>query len=390
MIVNDSNSIPYYSESYSEIEYFINLILLQNYKSKLLMSLDDKFIPIRTGFYEMVDSLFKKIAGLFGYPANPGMARSYHLPDEASVRSRFLENLPSHQTFWPPIQRPENWFETIVGPSPKIDGVPRYVYENREEGFYNFYIENFKNIYFLPDWFSEFLQVRLNFCLDITLLETIREVLFIGLVIYSNIVILRITLSWFISINPYKVPWSYVVAAVDWTEEVLQGVVPAILGVNITGTIFLGILGVLADSLNHLVFTMPFLPSEAEESKLIVQQQMKDVLIFHYLPILWYRYPIPNEIREYWYNERPEILDYMQKAYQDSDIQFLPDSIVQQLNQEKLTADLPQIHNSLSEMMSTEILSKYPTYDRIPYDRIQGVDFISSIHSLNEYFHHFW
>jgi hypothetical protein len=30
------------------------------------------------------------------------------------------------------------------------------------------------------------------------------------------------------------------------------------LGVNITGSIFLGILGVLADSLNHLVFTMPF------------------------------------------------------------------------------------------------------------------------------------
>jgi hypothetical protein len=23
---------------------------------------------------------------------------------------------------------------------------------------------------------------------------------------------------------------------------------------------------------------------------------MKDVLVFHYLPILWYRYPIPNEI----------------------------------------------------------------------------------------------
>jgi hypothetical protein len=77
-----------------------------------------------------------------------------------------------------------------------------------------------------------------------------------------------------------------------------------------------------------LVFTMPFLPSEAEESKLLLQQQMKDVLIFHYLPILWYRHPIPNEIREYWYNERPEILDYMQKAYQDLAIQFLPDSLL--------------------------------------------------------------
>ena len=343
------------------------------------MSLDEKFIPIRTGFYQIADILFKKLASLFGYPVNPGMSTIYDLPDEASVRSRFLENLPSHQTFWPPIQRPENWVETIVGPSPKIDAVPRYVYENREEGFYNFYIENFKNAYFLPDWLSEFLQVRLHFCLDITLLETIREVLFIGLVIYSNIVILRITLSWFIYINPYTVPWCYVVAAVDWTEEVLQGVVPAILGVNITGTIFLGILGVLADSLNHLVFTMPFLPSEAEESKLILQQQMKDVLIFHYLPILWYRYPIPNEIREYWYNQRPEILEYMQKAYKDSDIQFLPDTIIQQLNQEKLTADLSHINTSFSEMTSTEILSNS--------NPIQEFDLI---HSLNAYCHHFW
>ena len=146
------------------------------------MSLDEKFIPIRTVFYQMVENLFKKLAGLFGYPENPGIAKDYNLSDEASVRSQFLENLPAHQTFWPPIQRPENWFETIVGPSPKIDAIPRYVYENREEGFYNFYIENFKNAYFLPDWFSEFLQVRLNFCLDITLLETIRECCVIGVV----------------------------------------------------------------------------------------------------------------------------------------------------------------------------------------------------------------
>jgi hypothetical protein len=50
------------------------------------------------------------------------------------------------------------------------------------------------------------------------------------------------TLSWFIYINPYTFPWCYLAAAVDWTEDVLQGIVPAILGVNITGTIFLGFL----------------------------------------------------------------------------------------------------------------------------------------------------
>ena len=151
--------------------------------------------------------------------------------------------------------------------------------------------------------------------------------LFIGLLIYSQMVILRIAISWLIYINPYTFPWCYLVAAIDWTEDALQGIIPAILGVNITGNIFLGVLGVIADSLNHLVFTMPFLPSEAEETKLLINDEMKDVLIFHYLPILWYRHLIPNNIREYWYDKRPDILEYMQTAYKDLNIEFLPDNI---------------------------------------------------------------
>jgi hypothetical protein len=89
----------------------------------------------------------------------------------------------------------------IFGPSPKVESVPRYIYESKEEGFYNFYIENYKNIYFLPDWLSEFIQVRLNICLDITVLETIREVLFVGLMVYSQIVILT---NSFILVYLYK------------------------------------------------------------------------------------------------------------------------------------------------------------------------------------------
>ena len=288
------------------------------------MSLDEKFLPIRNTFYEIISNFFKKTAKLFGYPDNPGMPVTPDVSNEIEFRSEFINNLPTHKTFWPPIQRPETWFEMILGPTPKVEIVPRYTYESKGEGFYNFYIENYKNIYFLPDWLSEFIQVRLHICLDMTVLETIREILFVGLMVYSQLVILRIALAWFISINPYTVPWCYLAAAVDWTEDVLQGIVPAILGVNITGSVFLGILGVIADSLNHLVFTMPFLPSEGEETKAFIYQQMKNVLVFHYLPILWYRYPIPDEIREFWYQERPDILTYMQTAYRDLNVNFLP------------------------------------------------------------------
>ena len=326
------------------------------------MSLDEKFVSVRTAFYDLVGNFFQTIAGLFGYPLNPGMPTMENIPSDQYARSRFLDSLPTHRTYWPPVQRPETWFDMIFGPTPKVETVPRYIYESKEEGFYNFYIENYKNIYFLPDWLSEFIQVRLNICLDITVLETIREVFFVGLMVYSQIVILRIALSWFIYINPYTVPWCYIAAAVDWTEDVLQGIVPAILGVNITGSVFLGILGVVADSLNHLVFTMPFLPSEGEETKLLINEQMKNVIVFHYLPTLWYRYPIPNDLREYWYRERPDILQYMEKAYQDLDIQFLPDQVVSQLTQEKLTSMISEslitLDSNLTSILPTELVSK--------------------------------
>ena len=319
------------------------------------MSLDEKFIPVRTFIYQITENFFKKIAVLFGYPQNPGMPTIYEMSNETYARSQFFDNLPIHKTYWPPIQQPETWFEMILGPIPKVDSIPRYIYENKDEGFYSFYIENYKNLYFLPDWFSEIIQVQFNICLDISLLETIREVLFIGLIIYSQMVIIRIAISWLIYINPYTFPWCYLVAAVDWTEDVLQGIVPAILGVNITGSVFLGILGVIADSLNHLVFTMPFLPSEAEETKVLINNDMKDILVFHYLPVLWYRYPIPNNIREYWYYQNPEILQYMQKSYKDLNIELLPDNILQNPNLEIINLLVSHVIN-FSESFSRLLL----------------------------------
>ena len=102
------------------------------------MSLDEKFIPVRNAFYEIVGTFFKKTAGLFGYPNNPGMPTISDLPSDLYSRARFLDSLPRHKTFWPPIQRPETWFEMIFGPAPKVEAVPRYIYERKEEGFYNF------------------------------------------------------------------------------------------------------------------------------------------------------------------------------------------------------------------------------------------------------------
>jgi hypothetical protein len=100
---------------------------------------------------------------------------------------------------------------------------------------------------------------------------------------------------------------------------------------------------------------MPFLPSEGVPGKAIVNGDIKDVLIFKYLPILWYKYPIPNEIREFWYNDRPDILKYMQEAYKNVGIQFLPDRIINQ--SDLLKTSLKQISlNSIPVQQGTSNL----------------------------------
>ena len=339
------------------------------------MSLDAKFFPIRDNFYKAISDFFDAIAKLFRYPINRGMPRISTLPE--NPRTKFFESLPKHKTYWPPLEKPENWFEMILGPSPKVDLVPKYFYGNKIEGYYNFYIENYKNIFFIPDSLSEFLQVKCNICLDLTALESIREILFTALVVYSNLILVRIGMSWFLSINPFSRPWCYISATVDWTEEILQGVMPVLFGVNITSTVFLGLLGVIADGLNHLVLTMPFLPSEGEEVKVFMNDQVKDVLVFHYLPILWYRYPIPNDLREYWYNERPEVINYMKKAYTPVGVQFWPDDIIEESKQKILTSYFSNHFQFNSELLGHPL---------IPSELLATNNFLTTFHSFHQHF----
>jgi hypothetical protein len=332
------------------------------------MTFNDKFADVREAFIDGVGAAIKQIAALFGYPENPGMKITgvplTAIEDIITDKRKLVDSLPLRKVPFPPMQRPETFTEMLFGTIPKVEPIPRTIYESTQDGYYNFYIENYRNIFFLPNWLSEFLQIRLNYCLDITYLEVFREIMFLVIFGYAQLVSLRIALSWFISINPYTVPWIYLVAMIDWTEEAMMGVVPTIAGLNLTGTIVSILLGRFADSMNHLVFTMPFLPSEGQPAKALINEELRDVLVFRYLPILWYRYPIPNEIREYWYQERPEILKYMQKAYQDLDIQFLPDRVVEELNRSQVKEGLSQLTEQpllpTQEHVSTQVLAMTP------------------------------
>ena len=94
---------------------------------------------------------------------------------------------------------------------------------------------------------------------------------------------------------------------------------------------------------------------------MIIDDQVKDVILFRYLPSLWYTHPIPNNLREFWYTERVDILNFMKKNYTHLDIHFLPDRILKDISQnpqvtKPLTENFPDVTH-----LSTNLLCHVPT-----------------------------
>ena len=302
------------------------------------MTLRTRIYFARQLFFEKVETYIQSIAESYGFPDNPGMP-IVPTAEYFWNQSRYSDDFPLRRSGLPVPQYPSNFFQTIFGDLPKVVEIPRLYYENDSDGFYSFYIPNYKNIIFLPNFVSEFLQVKCHLCLDITSLEVARDVLFAASIAYLHVITLRFYMSWVLTINPYTLPWVGVTALVDWVDDMSLGTVPPIFGFN-PGSLLLSLgVGKVVDSISQIVFTMPFLPSEGESIKVLLGGQITNVMRFRYLPLLWYKYPIPNEVREFWYTQRPEILNYMQKAYQNLPIQFLPDRII---NEELVS------HNSIN------------------------------------------
>jgi len=213
-------------------------------------------------------------------------------------------------------------------------------YKDNIEGYYNFFITQ-KNAVYLPNWLSEIIQIFGNQHINITTLRTIQEWTFGFLNKFRILCEVRAAMWWWLMFNPYQQPFNTLRILTEWYLTALTGIFPIILGIDIGPTVAITALGVLLDLLNRLVFTMPYLPSEGEKFTIaeldklnnpalaeIIGQLGEDVTVFRYLPSLWYKYPIPDSIREYWYTKKPEILEYFLKNYANLQIDFLPDRIL--------------------------------------------------------------
>jgi hypothetical protein len=292
------------------------------------MSLESLGINLRIKLVLATSWFIENSAKLLGYPKT-----SQGMPIVSDPNAVY--GLPLHQPRVPPSPDPNNMLEAIFGNVPKSSAIEKFYYESTRDGYYNFYIEHYKNVIFLPDWLSRWIQVNFEIGVNTASLEIIRDTLFSLSIYFMFFLQFRTMLYYFITINPYTRPWIYLISLSDWIYDLLfhLGITrrATFFGFPILAIIVNGVAGVIADALNHLVFTMPFLPSEGQAGRVLIDGAPKDVIMFRYLPSLWFSHPIPDKLREFWYLERPEIYRFMKNNYGHLDIDFLPNKILKQI-----------------------------------------------------------
>jgi|TARA_B100001142_G_C14283387_1_gene635852 hypothetical protein len=292
------------------------------------MSLESLGINLRIKLVLATSWFFENTAKLFGYPNT-----SSGMPMVTNADAMY--GMPVHQPRVPPSPDPNNLFEAIFGNVPQSSTIEKFYYESTRDGYYNFYIDHFRNVIFLPDWLSKWIQLTFDIGVDTANLEIIRDTLFSLSVYFMFFLQFRTMLYYFITINPYTRPWIYLISISDWIYDLLfhLGITrrATFFGFPLLSLIVNGVAGVIADALNHVVFTMPFLPSEGQAGQVLINGAPREVIIFRYLPSLWFSNPIPEKLREFWYIQRPDIYKFMKTNYGHLDIDFLPNRVLKQV-----------------------------------------------------------
>ena len=230
------------------------------------MPLTDEIVSLKIKIVEFVQPFGKYLATkLFDYPNNTGMPiRRLEDVDSDYIGKLHVifGRLPRIGSAFPPRALPKTLGQVILGNVPYMPKMDRMTFESKSTGFYNFYIQNYKDLLFLPDWASQWIQLHLHITIDIVPLVSFQEGIFICSALYYMMVDFRMSLFWFLTVNPYTRPWVYLISVTDWAYDFVAGIIPVVWGLDIAGTVLLSCIGLVGDLLNHLIFTMPFLPTE--------------------------------------------------------------------------------------------------------------------------------
>lgn len=242
-----------------------------------------------------------------------------------------------------------------------------YFYTDPVEGFFNLFVveSGATSPAYLPNWLAELIQLGTNQQLTIMFLRDVQEWAYEFLKIFKTLCQIRATLWWWLMFNPYQQPFNTLRVLTEWYLTAFIGIFPVILGIDIGSTIGLALLGHTVDVLGRLAFTMPYLPQEGELYKAedlvkidnpnlaqMLTEYGQDVRIFRNLPDLWYKYPIPNSIREDWYTNKPEITEHLIKNYYGLGVDFLPDRLLKELYEKTNQDALKMSFNNLEHFSS--------------------------------------
>ena len=323
----------------------------------MYLNLTTTYINFKVRFVNLIHDLNLGIAKkFFNYPEVPGMLAAKNLSMSEISMEDYIAKLPVHEAYAPPIPAPKTLLQALFGNVPELAKVNRGYYKATDAHF-GFYIPNFKNIWFFPDSVSQFIQVQFDITNDISTLVVLQEVLFVIILSYYFLIEFRTKLYWFLTINPYTRPLIYLLSMTDWLLDFTAGFFPVTFSIDYSPTILMMLLGKVADSLNHLVFTMPYVPSEGKYG--IIKEQGKEIkaIVFRFFPITWEKYPIPNKLREYWYYKRPDVFKYLEKKYKMKEIDFKPDNVLKQIYDKQHMTQT--IHENLDNInhFSTNVIS---------------------------------
>lgn len=296
------------------------------------MTLEKQIILRKLQFVFALDNIAEKIATFFNYPEVIGMDKTPPMNDAQRAVASHINNLPMHVSRVPPPPDPRRFVDVIWGNPPQAGRIMRTFFEHKKHGFYNFYALDYKNIWVLPDPVSRWIQINMDITVDTTRLDAAIQAVFVALVLFYFLLEFRVKLYWFLTINPYTRPWVYLIACTDWINDLVAGMAPVFFGIDLSASLVMLFVGKIADSLNHLILTMPYLPTEAIYGQTVhINRKDVYVMMFVGLPKLWKEEPIPNHLREFWFNKRPEILKFMKAKYGNLDIDFEPDRVLKNI-----------------------------------------------------------
>jgi uncharacterized protein YggT (Ycf19 family) len=271
--------------------------------------------------------------------------------------------------------RVTEWHHIVFKPFLPLVPHRLFYYEDGPDAFICFLV--YQGATFLPDWASRALQLYGGYHLaeNAANLYWIQELLYKFLSIFSRMCQWRIFLSLWLIFNPYTYPWRILVELTEWFVEGFNGVLPTFFGIDYSGAFALSGLSIVIKYIKNLVFTMPYLPSEAIKERIGKYPFYR----FSGFPRLWKEYGIPNELREEWYDNQPEVIEHFLKYYGDLGQDIVPTRIVEEYYNEYIKDTTIPISlanfdhfstnaiSSLNHVFETDLLANQiiPIYERL-------------------------